>query len=150
MDKKSSRPFVGIIFSIMDFTYYAPLTSPKPKHLHMSNQIDFLKINNGILGAINFNNMIPVNDFSIKEISMRMDEDDTQDLVMYKQLLMNQLSWCNSHRDSILKQAEKLYNLIVNDKAWKSLSDRCCNFSEGEKRCKEYSFKYRITDSGDK
>lgn len=94
--------------------------------------------------------MIPVNDFSIKEISMRIDEDDTQDVVMYKQLLMNQLSWCNSHRDSILKQAEKLYNLIVNDKAWKSLSDRCCNFSEDEKRCKEYSFKYRITDSGDK
>lgn len=150
MDKKSSRPFVGIIFSIMDFKYYAPLTSPKPKHLHMSNQVDFLKINNGIWGAINFNNMIPVNDFSIKEISMRMDEDDTQDVVMYKQLLMNQLSWCNSHRDSILKQAEKLYNLIVNDKAWKSLSDRCCIFSEDEKRCKEYSFKYRITDSGDK
>lgn len=150
MDKKSSRPFVGIIFSIMDFKYYAPLTSPKPKHLHMSNQIDFLKINTGIWGAINFNNMIPVNDFSIKEISMRMDEDDTQDVVMYKQLLMNQLSWCNSHRDSILKQAEKLYILIVNDKAWKSLSDRCCNFSEDEKRCKEYSFKYQITDSGER
>ena len=46
LDKKSSRPFVGIIFSIMDFKYYAPLTSPKPKHLKMSNQIDFLKINN--------------------------------------------------------------------------------------------------------
>lgn len=63
MDKKSSRPFVGIVFSIKDFNYYAPLTSPKPKHLHMSNQVDFLKINNGMWGAVNFNNMIPVNDF---------------------------------------------------------------------------------------
>lgn len=150
MDKKSSRPFVGIIFSIKEFKYYAPLTSPKPKHLHMSNQIDFLKINNGIWGAVNFNNMIPVNDFSIKEIDMRIDKEDTQDVIMYKKLLMNQLSWCNSHRDLILKQAEKLYNLIVNQKGWKSLADRCCNFPEDEKYCKEYCLKNRIAESGDR
>ncbi len=150
MDKKSSRPFVGIIFSIKEFKYYAPLTSPKPKHLHMSNQIDFLKINNGIWGAVNFNNMIPVNDFSIKEIDMRIDKEDTQDVIMYKKLLMNQLSWCNSHRDLILKQAEKLYNLIVNQKGWKSLADRCCNFPVDEKYCKEYCLKNRTAESGDR
>ena len=47
MDKKSIRPFVGIVLTVNDFHYYAPLTSPKPKHLHMKNQIDFLKINKG-------------------------------------------------------------------------------------------------------
>ena len=150
MEKKSSRPFVGIVFSIRDFKYYAPLTSPKPKHLAMSNQIDFLKINNGIWGAVNFNNMIPVNDFSIKEIDMRIDKYDSQDVITYKKLLMNQLSWCNSHRDLILKQAEKLYCMIVNNKAWKSLADRCCNFSEDEKRCKEYTYKRQIVDLGDR
>lgn len=29
MDRKSSRPFVGIVFSVNGFHYYAPLTSPK-------------------------------------------------------------------------------------------------------------------------
>ena len=56
MDKKSTRPFIGIVLNINGFDYFAPLTSPKPKHLKMKNQIDFLKINNGIWGAINFNN----------------------------------------------------------------------------------------------
>lgn len=39
MDSKSVRPFVGIVFSINGFQYYAPLTSPKKKHLHMKSQI---------------------------------------------------------------------------------------------------------------
>lgn len=56
MVQKSVRPFVGIVFSVNQFQYYAPLTSPKPKHLHMKNQIDFLKIKEGEWGAINLNN----------------------------------------------------------------------------------------------
>ena len=39
-DEKAGRPFVGIVFSVNGFHYYAPLTSPKPKHLQMKNQID--------------------------------------------------------------------------------------------------------------
>ena len=60
MDSKSIRPFVGIVLLINDYHYYAPLTSPKPKHMEMKNQMDFLKIKNGEWGAINLNNMIPV------------------------------------------------------------------------------------------
>ena len=42
--------------------YYAQFTSPKAKHKAMKNGKDFRKIGNGILWAINFNNMIPVPD----------------------------------------------------------------------------------------
>lgn len=38
--------------------YFAPLSSPKPKHLKLKSKLDFLKIDNGKLGAIN--NMLPV------------------------------------------------------------------------------------------
>ena len=31
MERKSIRPFVGIVFSVHNVHYYAPLTSPKPK-----------------------------------------------------------------------------------------------------------------------
>ena len=58
--EKSNRPLVGIVLNINGFSYYAPLTSPKLKHLTMKNQIDFLKIDGGNLGAINLNNMIVV------------------------------------------------------------------------------------------
>lgn len=42
-DNKSHRPFVGIVFSIDNVDYYAPLTSPKPKHKQMKNQVYFQK-----------------------------------------------------------------------------------------------------------
>ena len=53
MDSKQTRPFIGILLTVNENTYYAPLSSPKPKHLKMKNQIDFIKINSGKWGAIN-------------------------------------------------------------------------------------------------
>lgn len=138
MDKKSIRPFVGIVFTVNGFNYYAPLTSPKPKHIHMKNQIDFLKINRGEWGAINFNNMIPVPSECLTKVDMKITNTDSKDEVNYKNLLSNQLSWCNSHREPILKQADKLYNIITQNKAWGSISQRCCNFKLDEALCVKY------------
>lgn len=138
MDKKSIRPFVGIVFTVNGFHYYAPLTSPKSKHLQMKNQIDFLKINNGKWGAINFNNMIPVSLDNLTKVDMRITDTDSKSEIDYKNLLANQLSWCNSHREIILKQAKKLYYTIVQGKAWSNLSGRCCNFALDEQMCLKY------------
>ena len=60
--EKELRPFIGILFEIDTCKYFAPLSSPKPKHKKMKNMIDFFKIKDGELGAVNFNNMIPVTD----------------------------------------------------------------------------------------
>ena len=57
-DEKNTRPFVGVLLSVNEIDYFAPLSSPKPKNKRMKNQIDFLKINGGDWGAINFKNMI--------------------------------------------------------------------------------------------
>lgn len=149
MDRKAIRPFVGIVFSVNSFHYYAPLTSPKPKHLHMKSQIDFLKISGGEWGAINFNNMIPVYPSCLKKVEMKVLETDSKQDVAYKNLLANQLSWCNSHREIILKQAQKLYQTIVGGKAWGNLAGRCCNFALDEKLCEAYCSE-RFPDSYDK
>ena len=141
MDSKSIRPFVGIVFSLNTFQYYAPLTSPKKKHLHMKNQIDFLKIKGGEWGAINFNNMIPVLPDCLKKIEISFLTTDTKPDIDYKNLLSNQLSWCNSHKDAILKQAEKLYNMIAEGTAWESLANRCCSFPLDEQQSQIYAKK---------
>ena len=60
--EKELRPFIGVLFTINECEYFAPLSSPKPKYLKMKNTIDFFKIDGDKLGAINFNNMIPVKD----------------------------------------------------------------------------------------
>ena len=73
MVEKQNRPFLGVLFTIHDMEYFAPLSSPKPKHLKMHNTIDFVKIDDGKLGAINFNNMLPVvkNNYQIINLNQK-------------------------------------------------------------------------------
>lgn len=57
---KELRSFIGILLEINNCEYFAPFSSPKVKHNKMKNTIDLIKINNGIYGIVNINNMIPV------------------------------------------------------------------------------------------
>ncbi|MDR2133434.1 MAG: type III toxin-antitoxin system ToxN/AbiQ family toxin [Clostridiales Family XIII bacterium] len=106
---KSVCPFVGVLLEINEMKYYAPLSSPKPKHLKMGNQLDFLKINGGKLGAINFNNMIPVHATCLTSANLIIGHADGRDERAYKNLLADQLSWCNRNRNEISARAMKLY-----------------------------------------
>lgn len=126
-NKHESRPYVGVVFQIGAIKYYAPFTSPKPKHQRMKNGKDFRKINQGIYGAINFNNMIPVPNSALllKDID---NEPDQQ----YKRLLQNQYNAIKADRCAIQKTAENLRNLIFtpNDKLGeydKQVKARCCD-----------------------
>jgi len=47
-NKGGKRPYVGIVLEIEDIKYFAPFTSPKPKHKNMRNGKDFRKINGGL------------------------------------------------------------------------------------------------------
>ena len=87
--EKSNRPLVGIVLNINGFSYYAPLTSPKLKHLTMKNQIDFLKIDGGNLGAINLNNMIPVPNSALIKVDMIIKKEDSRETINYKNMLIN-------------------------------------------------------------
>jgi len=138
MDKKSNRPFVGILLKIQNMSYYAPLSSPKPKHLTMKNQVDLLKIEGGKYGVINLNNMIPIHKNSITSVNMKITSDDSTEDIQYKALLSNQLTWCNVNRDMIFNKAKKLYEIIINNNGWETLTNRCCNFSEDEKLLMQY------------
>lgn len=59
---KERRPFIGVIVICGDKEYCVPLSSPKPKHATMKNDLDFTKIYDGskLLGVLNFNNRIPL------------------------------------------------------------------------------------------
>ncbi len=134
-DAKKNRPFVGIVYSLQDYQYYAPLTSPKPKHQTMKNQVDFLKIENGVYGAINFNNMIPVTQDQLQKADLTISPTDPKYERDYKNLLINQLSWCNANREVIINSASKLYALISMGKDYVQLQERCCNFKLLESVC---------------
>ena len=137
-DEKEGRPFVGLLFEVNGVNYYAPLTSPKPKHLRMHNQVDFIKINGGVYGAINLNNMIPIHNNSITLVNPTIQENDSAEDIAYKQLLSNQLTWCNAHKDDILDKALKLYQMVTSGKGYPQLISRCCNFILDEQKLREY------------
>ena len=99
-NKKELRPFIGILFRIDDLEYFAPLTSPKPKHKKMKNKLDFLKIKNGELGAVNFNNMIPVDSSNYSLIDLNNKNVDIEKL-KYQKLLKEQLDWLNSNYNQL-------------------------------------------------
>ena len=126
---KKRRPFIGIVLSIRNFNYFAPLSSPKPKFLKMKNQIDMLKIENGRLGVINFNNMIPVLDSALEPVDLKVYQTDTDEDKRYKFLLRDQRDWCTLNNSKIIKRAERLYQVIISRKANKELSKRCCDFA---------------------
>ncbi len=91
-NKKEIRPFIGILFQIGSYDYFAPLPSPKPKHKKMKKTIDFFKIKDGELGAVNFNNMIPVKESNYSLVELDKETSNIAEL-KYQKLQREQLNW---------------------------------------------------------
>lgn len=122
-DEKKSRPFIGIVLNIGSIKFFAPLSSPKEKHKHMKNTVDFTKIDGGRKGAINFNNMIPVPDKAIHPIIFANEVNEK-----YRFLLESQYAWCVAHSKSISVKASELFSLFVANKLSNKVKARCCDF----------------------
>ncbi|NFJ56932.1 type III toxin-antitoxin system ToxN/AbiQ family toxin [Clostridium botulinum] len=120
-NKNEKRVYIGVIFPINDTKYFIPLSSPKKKHETMKNTIDFLKINNGEDGAINFNNMIPIIDDVVVEFDI-LDEKR----IRYKNILFNQVKFIKRESKNILENAIKLYEKVTKYNSY--ISKRCVNF----------------------
>ncbi|MCW6683023.1 type III toxin-antitoxin system ToxN/AbiQ family toxin [Aerococcaceae bacterium NML160702] len=137
-NKNSTRPYIGVVLEINEMKYYAPLTSPKPKHKTLKNSVDFRKIDGGKYGAINFNNMIPVKDDAVQLVDISSIAD-----IQYKKLLTNQIMQLKIDKQNILNTAFKLYNLLTKDDSAltdyeRRVKSRCCNISLLESVCNDF------------
>ena len=138
--KKDTRPFIGVLFNIGKLEYFAPLYSPKPKHMSMKNTMDFFKIDNGQLGAINFNNMIPVTNKNYIVPNLNKLPKNISD-IKYLILLQKQLKWLNNNVEQVKNKSKNLYNLYIQGRLPKNIKKRCCDFKLLEKACKKYNDK---------
>lgn len=136
--EKELRPFVGILFNIGNCEYFVPLSSPKPKHSRLANTLDLIKIDNGKLGVINFNNMIPVNksNYNIIDLNEKTNDKNKSARIL---LLKNQLRWLNKNRVDIYEKSSNLYKKYVNNLLPINVRNRCCNFILLEEKCREYN-----------
>ena len=132
-NKDKTRPYVGVVYTYRGSNYFAPLTSPKPKHLKMSNRaIDIWKIDNGKLGILNFNNMLPSPIEVLTEVIPTIKNEK------YKILLNNQISSINADRDILLKKIERFHEKYRKNQLSNNVVERCCDFELLEKKCNEY------------
>lgn len=132
-NEKKNRPFVGIVLDVNGKNFFAPLTSPKKKHITMKNMQDFLKIDSGRLGGINLNNMMPIPKSCLNKI-------DIKDIRNYKyrNMLRLQIEWINKNELRICNRARNLYYLILNKHTTYGLISRCCDFKLLEKKCDDF------------
>ncbi len=136
-NEKALRPFVGVLFTLKDIEYFAPLSSPKLKHQKMHNTIDFIKLDNGNLGALNINNMIPVTKLNYKFFELNKDLNGLKEKQYYI-LLNKQLIWLNARYRYIKNKSLSLYNKYLNNCLPLEIKKRCCNFRLLEEKCLEY------------
>ena len=137
-DKKELRPFVGVLFEVNDCMYFAPLSSPKPKHLKIKSKLDFLKLDNGKLGAINFNNMLPVTENNVIKLDLDKEYTNRKE-EKYIKLLKEQIYWLNRNDEKLYGRAKKLYDKYINDTLDSKIAKRCCNYPLLEEKCMEYN-----------
>lgn len=132
-DNTGKRKYVGVVLTVYDNKYFAPMSSPKPKHETLpSKMLDLYKINDGKYGVINLNNMIPVPDSCVTKVDINNITDEK-----YKKLLENQSREIKENATTICKKANKLYNLITSNVETK-IRERCCDFKKLERKMKKY------------
>ncbi len=137
-NEKELGPFIGVLFEVNGCSYFAPLSSPKPKHLKMKNKLDFLRIDNGKLGAINFNNMLPIQQNNIIMIDLEK-QYVTKSEQNYQKLLKEQIYWLNRNDEKLFSRAEGLYLKYKENKLDMKTRERCCNFMLLEEKCMDYN-----------
>lgn len=101
---------------------------------------DFLKLDNGKLGAINFNNMLPVQEYNITLINLN-EKCFNKSEEKYQKLLIEQIYWLNRNNEKLHERSKKLYNKYINKKLDEKIMNRCCNFKLLEIKCLEYNIK---------
>lgn len=134
-NKGEHRPYVGVVLTVGGNEYFVPMESPKPNHAKMKNNIHILKIEGGKYGLLGFNNMIPAKLHYLIDFDIAQEPDPK-----YRELLKNQLQWCNDHKDTIRERAEKTYKAVT-EKKDPFFTRICCDFKMLESVYTKYYFK---------
>lgn len=110
----------------------------------MRNKIDFKKIvhNGKLIGVLNFNLMIPVENAQIQRIDTIIRKHDNMDVRKKKELLIQELEWCNEHISDLANTANVLYQKYITGENFDARK-QCLDFKRMELECEKYNSKIR-------
>ncbi len=140
---KQNRVYIGIVVMCHNRKYVIPLSHPVEKHKRMRSRADFDKIidkKGKIIGVINYNLMIPVEESQIQRADLVINRNDSPGERHYKNLCRDELHWCRKHQEDIVNKANVLYDLCTSDKAYKGKL-RCLDYKKMESICDRYNSK---------
>lgn len=140
---KQHRIYVGIVVICNDKKYLVPLSHPVEKHKKMVPRADFDKIvdkHGKLLGVLNYNLMIPVEEPQLIKVDLAPNKSDTASERYYKQLCIDEITWCRKHAEIIINKANCLYQLCTGESNYKG-KDRCLDFKRLEQECVKYNSK---------
>ena len=82
--------------------------------------------------VLDLNNMIPVRQDVIQKIDIQITSKDSLAERNYKNLVKDQLTFCQKNQDIIISKANKLYNMVNKKNASGPLKRRCLKWKELE------------------
>ena len=125
--RSHSRKYIGVVFQVNDFHYYAPFSSPKNKDYKQDGSIKknsifgLYMVKDGkegmkvLLGTIKLINMIPIPEQFIIEYSIESETDEK-----YKSIVADEFKWISENQSKITKQAKRLYYFKDNESKMKN------------------------------
>lgn len=129
--QQHERKYIGIVLTVNDMKYFAPLSSFKEKHRRMQEGLDFIKIKN--YAVINLNNMFPIPDGEYHYVDISKEAN-----LQYRSLLLAEYRFVKSIQEKIRKNAFTLYNHKMQYGNSTALAKRCNDFALLEQACREY------------
>ena len=137
-NKGEKRPYLGVVLEVGEHKYFVPMESPKPNHVNIKSNVHIMRIDGGKYGLLGFNNMVPAKDFFLVPFDIAAEPDEH-----YRNLLWNQLNFCNVHKEEIREHARKTYEGVT-VKHTPFLVKICCDFKLLEQEYVKYYFKTTI------
>ena len=110
----------------------------------MKNSMDFSKIeiNGKLLGVLNFNLMIPIEEEQLQLVDTTIFKRDRENIKYYKRLCVQELEWCRVNSEVICNKANVLYKKYISSEPFSGRS-RCLNFPKLESECEKYNSKIK-------
>lgn len=130
--KKHKKFFCGIVLTINNFNYFAPVSSYNKKvhtsFLIMDKDKETKKLK--AISSLRFSFMFPC------PIEYLNQKDFSKEDEKYRNLLRKELRYCNKNREKIKKLANEVYKLGLKEETRKKFN--ICNF----KKLEETYFRY--------
>ena len=109
-NKEQKRPYIGIVLSVEEHLYFAPLYSYKSGYDKYKENPSFIRVKNrkgNNVSIIRFAEMIPVPLTAIQLLDFNSRGEK------YKDLLQAEYDFINSNREEIYSKAKKIYKNVT-------------------------------------